>query len=260
MPTFLFDSIVFGPVRSRRLGVSLGINLLPTDRKVCNFNCIYCECGWTLHGNSTASQLPSRLEVFNALRSRLSDMKNKGERPDVITFAGNGEPTMHPEFAGIINDTISIRDEFFPEAKISVLSNGSLVHKKDIREALMKVEMNILKLDSVFPETVKMLNQTSDAYDLDRVMENMKLFNGKFIIQTIYVRGEYKGVVVDNSTSQEVEPWLKKVKELKPESVMIYTIERDTPLGNKLHKVPVSVLKSIAARVESLGIPASVSG
>ena len=260
MSTFLFDSIIFGPVRSRRLGVSLGINLLPRDRKVCSFDCIYCECGWTPHGSNISSHLPSRTEVREALRIRLTEMRKAGEKPDVITYAGNGEPTMHPEFAGIIDDSVALRNEFFPDARISVLSNATGIHRKSVRDALMKADMNILKLDSVFISTVSLLNRPRKSYDLARVIENMKLFRGKFIIQTLFVRGEHQGKTVDNTTPEEVDAWLEKVRELNPESVMIYTIERETPLGNKLHKVPLADLKAIAARVESAGIPASVSG
>ena len=260
MSTFLFDSIVFGPVRSRRLGVSLGINLLPVDRKVCNFNCIYCECGWTYKKSPDSSPLPSREEVREALATRLSEMQKKGEKPDVITYAGNGEPTMHPDFAGIIEDSIELRNIFFPDAKISVLSNGTTIHRRKIREALLKADMNILKLDSVFPATIKVLNQNLPSYNLQNVFDNMKLMEGKFIIQTLFVKGEYNGQIIDNTTREETEPWLEKIRELHPASVMIYTIDRDTPLGNKLHKVPVTVLREIASRVEALGIPASVSG
>lgn len=260
MPTFLFDAIVFGPVRSRRLGVSLGVNLLPIDSKVCNFDCVYCECGWTNKHRLSDSPLPARREVKNALIGKLTMMQQKGEVPDVITFAGNGEPTIHPDFPGIIDDTIEVRDAFFPQAKISVLSNGSTIHLKEVRDALLKSDMNILKLDSVFPSTIRLLNRPGRSYNLNRVVENMKLFNGKFIIQTMFVKGEYNGEIIDNTTPEEVEPWLKKIEELRPQSVMIYTIDRDTPLGNRLRKVPVITLKEIAARVMKMGIAATVSG
>jgi wyosine [tRNA(Phe)-imidazoG37] synthetase (radical SAM superfamily) len=187
-------------------------------------------------------------------------MRTQGEKPDVITYAGNGEPTMHPEFHGIIDDSVALRNEFFPEAKISVLSNATGINRKSVRDALMKVDMNILKLDSVFMSTVSVLNRPQKSYNLAQVIENMKLFNGKFIIQTLFVRGEHEGKTVDNTTPEEVNAWLEKVMELNPESVMIYTIERDTPLGKKLHKVPLADLKAIAARVEAAGITASVSG
>ncbi len=260
MSTFLFDSIVFGPVRSRRLGVSLGINLLPVDRKVCSFDCIYCECGWTACGAGPSAKLPSRTGVRDALREKLSAMKKQGKGPDVITYAGNGEPTMHPEFNGIIDDSIALRDEFFPSAKISVLSNGSTLHRKAVREALMKVDMNILKLDSAFPETVKKLNQPRGKYNQEDLARHVRDFNGKFIIQSLFVRGIYHGEAVDNATPAEIDAWLAVIGNLRPQSVMIYTIDRDTPLGNDLKKVPVAELKAIAARVNALGIPASVSG
>lgn len=260
MSTFLFDSIVFGPVRSRRLGVSLGINLLPVDRKVCSFDCIYCECGWTSCGAGPSVKLPSRTEVHDALRKKLSGMREQGTGPDVITYAGNGEPTLHPDFNGIIDDSIILRDEFFPSAKISVLSNGSTLHRKAIRDALRKVDMNILKLDSAFPETVMKLNQPRGKYNPEALARNVRDFDGRFIIQSLFVRGTYRGVTIDNATAAEVDAWLAAIGKLRPQSVMIYTIERDTPLGNDLKKVPVSRLKAIAAQVNALGIPASVSG
>jgi wyosine [tRNA(Phe)-imidazoG37] synthetase (radical SAM superfamily) len=238
----------------------LGINLLPVDRKVCSFDCIYCECGWTTCGAGPSVKLPSRTEVGNALREKLSAMREKGTAPDVITYAGNGEPTMHPEFRGIIDDSIALRDEFFPSAKISVLSNGSTLRRKSVREALKKVDMNILKLDSALPDTVKKLNQPRGRYDAEALARYTGDFNGKFIIQSLFVRGKYHGGIIDNATPGEVEAWLAAIGKLKPQSVMIYTIDRDTPLGNDLKKVPVAELKAIAARVNALGIPASVSG
>jgi len=187
-------------------------------------------------------------------------MRDSGEKPDVITYAGNGEPTLHPDFAGIIDDSIMIRNRFFPDAKISVLSNGSTIHRKKVRDALLKADMNILKLDSVSPATIKILNQNLRTYNLQRVLDNMKLLEGRFIIQTLFVKGEFNGKVIDNTTPEEIGPWLEKVKELHPQSVMIYTIDRDTPLGKSLHKVPLRILKEIAAGVEAAGIPVSVSG
>jgi wyosine [tRNA(Phe)-imidazoG37] synthetase (radical SAM superfamily) len=204
--------------------------------------------------------MPSRTAVNDALREKLSAMREKGTAPDVITYAGNGEPTMHPEFRGIIDDSIALRDEFFPSAKISVLSNGSTLHQKTVREALSKVDMNILKLDSAFPDTVKKLNQPRGRYDPEVLARYTGDFNGKFIIQSLFVRGKYHGEVIDNATPAEVDAWLAAIGKLKPQSVMIYTIDRDTPLGNDLKKVPAAELKAIAARVNALGIPASVSG
>src|SRR5664279_5666595 len=159
MSTFLFDEIIFGPVKSRRLGVSLGINLLPTRKKICNFNCIYCECGWTKDINKALSRLPDRKEVFHALDHKLSELKSKGKPPDVITYAGNGEPTLHPEFPGIIDDSLILRDKYFPKAKIAVLSNSTTISDPLIKSALLKIDKNILKLDSAFDSTIELHNQ-----------------------------------------------------------------------------------------------------
>ncbi len=260
MPTFLFDSIVFGPVRSRRLGVSLGINLLPLSRKVCSYNCIYCECGWTDAGAGNGESLPSRTAVREALREKLSEMKEKGTAPDVITYAGNGEPTLHPDFTAIIDDSVALRNEFFPGAKVSVLSNGSMIHRKKVRDALKKVDMNILKLDSVSPVTVRRLNRPQRPFDLARYESYLGDFRGEFIIQTLFVRGMCDGEPIDNATPEEISAWLEVISRLKPQSVMIYTIDRDTPDGNELRKVPAGELHAIARRVEAQGIPASVSG
>lgn len=260
MATFLFDSIVFGPVSSRRLGVSLGINLLPVTRKVCSFNCIYCECGWTPGKPDKKEALPSREAVYEALRKKLSEMKGQGQAPDVITYAGNGEPTLHPDFASIIDDSVALRDEFFPEAKVSVLSNGSMLRRKSVRDALKKVDMNILKFDSALPGTVAQLNQPHVTVDIERFEKHVKDFEGRFIIQTLFVRGECDGRKVDNTTPLEVSAWLNTLNRLRPQQVMIYTIHRDTPLGNNLRKVPVSELNAIALKVNELGIATSVSG
>lgn len=260
MPTFLFDSIVFGPVRSRRLGVSLGINLLPVNRKVCSFNCIYCECGWTTGAGTESPALPSRQAVYEALRIKLSEMKEQGKAPDVITYAGNGEPTLHPDFAAIIDDSVALRNEYFPKARISVLSNGSTLHRRSVREALKRVDMNILKLDSVIPSTVKRLNQPRRAVDLARFEKYVRDFEGRFIIQTLFVRGECNGETVDNTTPEETDAWLEVIGRLRPQSVMIYTIDRDTPLGNSLKKVPAAELEAVAGRVKAMGIATSVSG
>lgn len=257
MSTALFDKIIFGPIHSRRLGLSLGVNLLPTDNKLCSFNCIYCECGWGHKG--VKPRFNPRDEVRMLLRKKLQEMVAEGTPPDVITFAGNGEPTMHPEFAAIIDDTIATRNEICPAAKISVLSNATQIGRESVRQALEKVDNNILKLDSAFDETVKLIDEPNGNYTVAKTVELMKLFNGHLIIQTMFLRGEYNGQTVDNTTEKEVSAWLALVKEIAPRQVMIYTIDRDTPAKN-LRKVSVDDLKKIAARVEALGIECSVAG
>lgn len=260
MATFLFDEIIFGPVKSRRLGVSLGINLLPTKLKICNFNCIYCECGWTRNIEKAASHLPLRGEVYKALEQKLSEIKDQMQPPEVITYAGNGEPTLHPEFPGIIDDSIILRDKYFPEAKIAVLSNATTISNPLIKAALLKVDKNILKLDSAFESTIKIHNRPRININVEELIENMISFNGRLIIQTLFLRGIYKGNIVDNTTPAEINAWLKAIERIRPSEVMIYTISRDTPDGGQLNKVPVKELKGIAALVESLGIKVQVSG
>ena len=260
MGTFLFDEIIFGPVTSRRLGVSLGINLLPTKRKICNFNCIYCECGWTKYRGEETGHLPKREEVFDALNRKLSDMKDKDQKPDVITYAGNGEPTLHPAFPGIIDDSITLRNRYFPGTKIAVLSNATTITNPAIKDALLKIDMNILKLDSSFDETIRLHNQPRFELKAGELIGNLRKFDGKLIIQTLFLRGRINGRIIDNTTPEEINGWLLALELIKPSSVMIYTISRDTPDGGLLMKIPPEELRHIASRVEKLGIQTQVSG
>ncbi|MGQ1786895.1 radical SAM protein [Saccharicrinis sp. GN24d3] len=259
MGTFLFDKIIFGPVQSRRLGISLGINLLPVNKKICTFDCIYCECGFNGDNASATTQMPSRLQVKTELETVLKQMQSKGQAPHVITFAGNGEPTIHKDFEGIINDTIVLRNAYFPEARIAVLSNATLIHKTSVYDALIKVDDNILKLDSGLEETIQVLDQPNPGFSLNELIDNLMKFNGQLIIQTMFVRGTYKGNQIDNTTDADIDSWLKLVKKASPKSVMIYTIERNTPVDG-LVKIPLVELKKIARRVEDMGISTQVSG
>jgi wyosine [tRNA(Phe)-imidazoG37] synthetase (radical SAM superfamily) len=260
MSTFLFDEIIFGPVKSRRLGVSLGINLLPTHKKICNFNCVYCECGWTGQTNVKGSRLPDRAEVYKALENKLVDMKGKNEAPDVITYAGNGEPTLHPEFAAIIEDSIFLRDKYFPESRIAVLSNSTTITSSNVRNALMKADMNILKLDSAIDDTIKKINQPRTILSAFDLINDLASFNGHVIIQTLFLRGTHNGEAIDNTTPLEVSLWLKALEKIKPSEVMIYTISRDIPEGSSLKKVPLSELNLIASAVNKIGIKTQISG
>lgn len=259
MATFLFDKIIFGPVKSRRLGVSLGVNLLPTDSKVCSFDCIYCECGWNPKKREKKAILPTRHEVFAKMEEKLLEMTASGELPDVITFAGNGEPTLHPEFEGIIEDTINLRNQLTPKARIAVLSNATMLHKPTVVRALLKVDDNIQKLDSAFEETIRKMDCPSSNFRLADVVENLKQFNGQVILQTMFLRGNFKGEVIDNTVEEELLAWLKLVAEIKPSQVMIYTIDRDTPAAG-LEKVGVEELRQIGERVSLLGFKVQVSG
>ncbi len=259
MSTFLFDKIIFGPVRSRRLGVSLGINLLPVDSKVCSFDCIYCECGLNPGKREKKSELPARERVAEDLEKKLREMTGNGMPPDVITFAGNGEPTLHSEFSGIIDDTIFLRDKYCAGAKIAVLSNASRINNEKVFKALLKVDDNIQKLDSGIEETILLLDRPNYNFSLRKTVDDLIRFNGKVIIQTMFVRGEFNGIEVDNTTDEDIAAWLELLKEINPQSVMIYTIERDTPFDT-LFKVPVDELNEIAGRVEAIGLKTQVSG
>ena len=257
MAGFLFDNIVFGPVYSRRLGVSLGINLLPNNSKYCNFNCIYCECGWTEIKKGEKIILPNREELKTKLTNKLKTLKGTVNEPDTITFAGNGEPTIHPDFSGIIDDTIEIRKKFAPKAQICVLSNASMLHKPKVVEALKKIELNIQKLDSGIENTFNLINQASKGLSFDRILNSLLAFEGKLIIQTLFLRGEYNGQLIDNTTPEEIDAWLKLIKKINPEYVMIYPIDRGTPAKN-IQKIPEEKLKEISAKVEREGIKTKV--
>lgn len=258
MSTIIYPSPIFGPVHSRRLGVSLGVNLMPGDGKVCTFDCVYCECGLNADFRPHTPR-PTRQEVKAALENVLKQRHENGEPLDVITFAGNGEPTAHPDFPGIIEDTVATRNRFFPEAKVSVLSNATLVDKEDVRAALMKVENNIQKLDTVNMDYIKLVDQpVSSAYDVNKVVDNLKKFNGHVIIQTMFMEGELNGVSVSDTSDDYVAPWLDAVKDIAPQQVMIYTIDRETPVSGLKKASPV-VLDDIKARVEAMGLNCSVS-
>ncbi len=256
--TSLFHDIIFGPVHSRRLGLSLGVNLLPTESKLCSFDCIYCECGWNAE-HPGARRFNRREDVARLLGETLRRMVGEGTPPDVITFAGNGEPTLHPEFEAIIGDTIALRDELCPAARVSVLTNATQIHRDDVRRALLRADNPILKLDSAFDDTVRRMNNPQNAsYSVRNVVEQMKRFDGKMILQTMFLRGECRGERIDNTTEREVAAWLELVGEIRPRQVMIYSIDRDTPCST-LEKVSSEELQLIAARVEALGIPCSVA-
>ena len=255
--TIIYPSPIFGPVHSRRLGVSLGINLLPADGKVCSFDCIYCECGFNADHRSH-SALPTREEVRSALESKLQDMQANGPKPDVLTFAGNGEPTAHPHFPEIIEDTLALRDKYFPNAKVSVLSNSTFIHRPAVFEALNKVDNNILKLDTVNENYIGLLDRPVGKYSVGGIIESMKAFKGKCIIQTMFLKGKYKSQNMDNTSDDYVLPWIKSVKEISPQQVMIYTIDRETP-DHDLQKATPEELDRIVDILKAEGISATAS-
>ncbi len=257
MSTVIYSSPIFGPVHSRRLGVSLGINLLPADGKHCSFDCIYCECGFNAD-HRPHTPLPTREEVRVALEARLQDMQLNGPKPDVLTFAGNGEPTAHPHFAEIIDDTLALRDKYFPEAKVSVLSNSTFLSRPQVFEALSRVDNNILKLDTVDIDYIRTVDRPTGSYDLEAIIRHLKDFNGKLIIQTMFMKGTFQGKEVDNTSDAFVLPWLKVVKEIAPRQIMIYTIDRETP-AHGLCKATHEELDRIVDLLKAEGLYATAS-
>jgi wyosine [tRNA(Phe)-imidazoG37] synthetase (radical SAM superfamily) len=253
MPGFLFHDVIFGPVRSRRLGLSLGINLLPLHSKYCSFNCIYCECGWTPPDMPSHPELPSRAGVAMFLEQRLCELVKDDHLPDALTYAGNGEPTLHPEFAGIVDDTIALRDRYVPNARVTVLSNASMIQYPAVFSALQKLDNNILKLDAGFERMFNLINNPVEPIDFSMLVENLKKFRGNLVIQSMFLRGTFKGEIIDNTLDHEVAGWLHNLQEIKPKMVMMYPIARATPVHN-LEKIGLAELERIAVKVRKAGL------
>lgn len=258
MGTFLFDAPVFGPINSRRLGVSLGVNLLPPDGKVCSFDCLYCECGLNAERRSTSKSWSSPEEVRLALDLKLSTMKANDEPLNVITFAGNGEPTLHPHFLTIVNDTIVLKDLYFPNVQISVLSNAAHLDRSEVFEALTKVDNNILKLDSAIESTYQLINAGNSSVDFDGIVSNLSRFEGNVIIQTLFCKGQHQGASFDNTTETEILALIEAYKLIKPHKIMIYSLSRDTPIDT-IHVVERQELDAIADRLRQAGFEIEVA-
>ena len=218
------EETVFGPIHSRRLGSSLGINLLPRHGKICNFDCIYCECGWNRDGRDDRV-LPTAAEVRSALEDKLAQCLLDGTRIDSITFSGDGEPTLNPEFPRIIDDTLKLRDAYFPSAKVSVLSNATRVHIPEVAAALRRVDNPILKIDAPTDGLVGRINHPAPGYSLERVLEALRVFGGDFVLQTMFLRSPD----FDSAAPEVLDGWMKIVRDLRPRKIMVYTIDRPTP-------------------------------
>lgn len=258
MVTILFHDTVFGPIHSRRLGVSLGINLMPNDGKICTFDCLYCEAGYNSQGAGKAG-ISSREEVREKLECKLRAMHDGGERLDVITFSGNGEPTLHPDFLGVVDDTVALRDKYFPDVKISVLSNSTMIGNADVVKALRKVDNNILKLDSAIDATMRIIDRpVSKSFNVAGLVDRLSQFGSQCIIQTMMLRGTHSGVVVDNTTDEEIEALKAAYLKIKPAEVMLYSLDRPTPESN-LQKVERDELEQIAGKFREAGIKVQVN-
>ncbi len=253
----LFNEIIFGPIKSRRLGSSLGINVLPTQTKYCTFDCVYCECGWTHADQTEKAKLYTRTQIREAMEERFPKLLEQNIIPDSITFAGNGEPTIHPEFKGITEDTIKLRNKYFPNAKLTVLSNATLIKRADVKETLGKFDNPILKLDAGSEEMYKRINRPFKKITLNEIVDELVSFNGNLIIQTLFFRGEYNGEVIDNTSKEEVDLWLGYIKKINPRYVMLYGLDRKTP-AKDLVKLSKKEINLIAEQVRAIGIKAEV--
>lgn len=257
MPTFLNPDYVYGPVHSRRLGISLGVNLNPSDGKHCSFDCVYCELG-TNDQRRTKTGFPKAEDISHALEAKLRRMHAEGVHPDVITLAGNGEPTENPEFPQVVDEVIRLRAGLCPQAKIAVLSNSTFAHVPAVHDALMRVDDNILKLDTVDPDFIRRVDRPVGCYDVEQIVDTLASFDGHVIVQTIFLRGEVDGQSVDNTGAEYVNPWLEALKKIRPQAVTVYTIARDTPYAG-LRKATREQIDGICERVRALGISCSAS-
>lgn len=253
----IFNDNIVGPIHSRRLGISLGVNLLPKDAKVCSFDCLYCECGW--NKDHKGGRFPDADAVMEELEAKLKEEVAEGRSIDVITFAGNGEPTLHPDFDRVIDRTIELRDQYYPNAKVSVLSNATRMTDPKVHAALLKVDNNILKIDGAFDETIHLIDQPNDKnYSVRYIVEGMKSFKGQLIVQTMFVRGMHDGKVVDNTTPEEVSAWCDLMREIRPHQIMVYSLDRPTPEPN-LVKVSKEEMAQFVAPLVAEGFNISIA-
>ncbi|MBQ3716894.1 MAG: radical SAM protein [Paludibacteraceae bacterium] len=256
----LFNSIIYGPIHSRRLGMSLGIELMPLEHKLCTFNCVYCECGW----NQPVShpQLPTRAEVKAALETKLKSLPSReGQGVDLstITFSGNGEPTLHPDFLGIIRDTCALRDKYCPNAQVSVLSNSTQLGRQDVVEALRLCDNRILKLDAANDTMMRRIDMpVNELLTVSTLINMLAQFDGDFTLQTCFLRGEHNGQKIDNTTPEELRAWYNAVEALHPKQIMIYVIDRKTP-EEHLEKISREEMERIAAPLIAKGFNVSIS-
>lgn len=253
----LFNDLVFGPLKSRRLGISLGVNLMPKAGKICSFDCIYCECGWNNAERDAHLIRPTKEAIEGALEQRLKELKGTTIEPESITFSGNGEPTLHPQFAEIVDIVIRLRELYCPKAVISVLTNGTMIGNEKVFNALNKIENNIVKLDGGTKECIEAINLPNFKFDLEKYISQLKRFNGNLTIQTLFLRGEHNGKNIDNTTENEVNQWIEYLKIIRPKRVMMYVIERATPEEN-LEKISKTELEAIAEKVKSIGIETEI--
>jgi len=252
----LQSAIIYGPVRSRRLGVSLGVNLLPTTYKLCSFNCIYCQYGWTKKTTLAPTQqledLPPLDEVVTALERALQQLVRDRHPVDTITICGNGEPTLYPQIADVITTANRLRDRYLPEARSAILSNSSTIVSKAIRDALEPLDLKIMKFDAGSEEMFRQLNHPGGPIYMGEIVAGLKELSNIFL-QSLFVQGR-----VTNADPDAVGLWVEKVREIKPMGVQVYTLDRE-PADKKIEKVSIATLQWIAEQVRwRAGFPADI--
>ncbi len=257
MSGILFDKIIFGPITSRRLGRSLGINLLPETAKLCSMNCIYCECGWGKAEEMQPSKLLPASEIIPVLTQRFQQMHHDGVKIDSITYAGNGEPTLHPQFAEITQAIIDLRNTYFPRTIITCLSNSTQLHRADVLEALKMIDNPLMKLDAGTQSMFELINKPFANLKLDDICDNLRKFEGNLSIQTLFLRGKLGDVLVDNTQEEEVQAWLGRLVYIDPHKVILYPIDRETP-AKCLEKIDKETLTHIAQEVRALGMETEI--
>ena len=252
----LREETVFGPIFSRRLGTSLGINLLPEKGKICNFDCIYCECGWNKDGRDD-TVIPTAAKVSADLENMLVRLQKQGTKVDSITFSGDGEPTINPAFPQIIDDTLRLRDELAPTAKVSVLSNATRAHLPEVFHALCKVDNPIMKIDAPTNALIEKINKPAPGYDIARVVEALEQFQGNFVLQTCMLRS--KEYDFDSSRPEVLDGWMDIVRRLRPREIMVYTIDRPTP-AQGLEKFTVEEMTALVQPLIDEGFRLQIKG
>lgn len=250
----LREKTVFGPIRSRRLGNSLGINLLPEEGKICNFDCIYCECGWNKDGRNDTI-IPTAAKVRNDLEAMLIKLTAEKTPVDSITFSGDGEPTLNPEFAKIIDDALALRDQYYPRAVVSVLSNATRVDRPEVFKALCKVDNPIMKIDAPTNDLIAKINNPEPGYDIAKVVKSLEQFNGNFVLQTCMLRSPD----FDSASDEVINGWMDIVRHLKPREIMVYTIDRPTPAQN-LQKFTVEEMERLVSPLIEEGFKIQIKG
>lgn len=256
----LFENIIIGPIHSRRLGNSLGINLLPLKRKFCTYDCIYCECGWNEETIENKIELPSYEDVRNQLKKRIDELKAEGTVVDSFTFAGNGEPTLHPDFPKVVDLVVEIRNKYYPNAVITLLTNATQLSRPETYNALLKLDNPVLKLDAGMAAMRNSINKpTAEKYSFDELVNNLILFGNRGIIQTLLLRGSNDGKIISNVSDEDFGEYIELLKKIRPKYVMLYAIDRATP-EKDLEKLSVDELEIYAQKIRNEGIDVKVYG